>query len=100
MSISFSSLGTALRRTRPANGAADEVVPPSEAAQLAAALSAWASHDICKSVFIPYLERLVERADAAEGESLASHVAMAYARGQRDALRALRAEFTNWRGQA
>ena len=97
----FTSLVSSLRRETPSNGEdAAAVIPPSEAVQRAVALAAWASHSICKDVFLPYLDRLIERADVAEGESLASHVAMAFARGQRDALKTLRAEFNDWQTRA
>lgn len=74
-----------------------EAPPPiKEVERIAAELEPWANSPACKNIFLPHLDSLIANADVEEGENLSSHVAMAFARGKREALKELRKEFTFW----
>jgi hypothetical protein len=82
--------------SRPRATSREEEPSPPQTQILAAQLESWATDKVCIDIFLPHLDSLIASADADEGESLTSHVGMAFARGKRDALKALRDEFTFW----
>lgn len=82
--------------SRPRATSQEDGPSPSQTEILAASLEGWATDKVCVDIFLPHLDSLIASADVDEGESLTSHVGMAHARGRRDALKALRDEFTFW----
>ena len=95
----FETLSFAGRRVKPPADAPPNG-SPSEAETRATALAEWITKEPCGTVFVPYLDKLITAADAAEGENLASHTGMAYCRGRRDALRDLKNDIASWRDKA
>lgn len=85
-------------RSRPAllSGEEDEPVRAEASEILASELKKWANEKVCLDTFIPHLDSLIAAADFEESENLASHIKIAYHKGQRDALKALKEEFTFW----